>query len=1050
MNRRHRRLVAVHAIALIAATAFAWLPLTAGQFWGSDDGGDHLFRALSLERTLESQTLYPRWSPQFAAGLGYPVFHFYAPTASFLSAGLQVLGANPLVGLVGVAVVSLLIGAAGAYVLGRSTGEGHAPFLVSLTYVTAPYTLIDLWYRAALPELLGMAIVPWLLIAFERVARTPDARRLLVASITTTALALTHNITLLLLIPVVAIRASIISLSSPCPLISVVGAAAAGTVGLMLSSFYWLPALADRNLVRWEILVTGWFDFRNHFSSVFDVIQPSLVYRYGFNPELSQLFRVGMLQVVLALIGGSILVARGSPGLGAFFGGLMIASLLLQIDISRPLWEVVAILGFVQFPFRLLGLTTIASAMLVGGLVKGLAPRSALWTTVAVTALWIYSSGIDLKPTLLDLRPDEVNLSALGRIEVDRRLIGSSTLGEFLPRTVPSDFWSRLGDPPALALPPARIVGATQDGAGSLRISVDRSDDEREIVIDQHAFPLWAASSRDGHILESTAEPHRGLWRIRVPPGTTEIMASPGSGAWGDLARAITFLGLLILIVLAVRAHRRRLALVGVITAVAGVFWGIGSPFSGQGGAAHGRDVGGFSGGARVIDAAISGTRVSLIWTADNPIHRDLRVAIRLIDSEGRVVARRDTRPRAGLRPTTSWMPGYLIRDELDLDLIDPRPGGHVLVAVGLFDPNGYATPSFGDIVTWVEKCPCAAPNASGSGLALGQVTLSSRGTAPPNSGGDGPVVAGAIRLVSAEIVAEDLLAPTRGPRDRLDRLMARIEQRLWPPTPQPGASLGGPAGVAATIDPGATLSVRTRWEAIADPLDDYAVTVQLLDQSGRMVTQDDAWPRRGLSPTSLWATGKRVDDRYAPFLPNKIEPALGRLVLGVYRRTDLRRLHWEPPGPEPDWIELGTVKVRPARSSPTPAVALRHDFGLVRLAGLAVPLPERPRPGDTIDVRPIWHVNADPGADFTVFAHLIGSGSEPEATGDRPPLAGHYPTRAWQAGETFADQYAIEIPSSARGSYQIRLGFYRSDTGIRMVGPDGDAASIGRVVVEP
>jgi hypothetical protein len=52
----------------------------------------------------------------------------------------------------------------------------------------------------------------------------------------------------------------------------------------------------------------------------------------------------------------------------------------------------------------------------------------------------------------------------------------------------------------------------------------------------------------------------------------------------------------------------------------------------------------------------------------------------------------------------------------------------------------------------------------------------------------------------------------------------------------------------------------------------------------------------------------------------------------------------------------------------------------------------------------------------------------------------GEYPTDWWEAGETIADEHALDLRALPPGRYRLLIGMYRLDTGERLpaYGADG------------
>jgi hypothetical protein len=115
-----------------------------------------------------------------------------------------------------------------------------------------------------------------------------------------------------------------------------------------------------------------------------------------------------------------------------------------------------------------------------------------------------------------------------------------------------------------------------------------------------------------------------------------------------------------------------------------------------------------------------------------------------------------------------------------------------------------------------------------------------------------------------------------------------------------------------------------------------------------------------------------------------------------------------------------------------------------VRLLGYSLDT-DRATPGATIHLTLYWQVLAPLDDNYTAFVHLLGE-HNPATNGplwaghDSQPDGGHYPTRAWQPGQTILDVHPLTIPAGAPpGDYQIEAGLYLLETMTRL--PASDAA---------
>jgi hypothetical protein len=80
--------------------------------------------------------------------------------------------------------------------------------------------------------------------------------------------------------------------------------------------------------------------------------------------------------------------------------------------------------------------------------------------------------------------------------------------------------------------------------------------------------------------------------------------------------------------------------------------------------------------------------RLTLSWQAKGPLEERLTVFAHLLDGEGRLVAQQDSEPGGGSRPTTTWLAGEVIRDQLGILLPPDLAGGEYRLVVGLYRPD--------------------------------------------------------------------------------------------------------------------------------------------------------------------------------------------------------------------------------------------------------------------------------------------------------------------------------------------------------------------------
>jgi len=146
------------------------------------------------------------------------------------------------------------------------------------------------------------------------------------------------------------------------------------------------------------------------------------------------------------------------------------------------------------------------------------------------------------------------------------------------------------------------------------------------------------------------------------------------------------------------------------------------------------------------------------------------------------------------------------------------------------------------------------------------------------------------------------------------DCQLARIVQ--LPQTPIASAATdGGPIHLLVTqtgqARPGEALHFVVYWQAETPVTTSYTVFVQLLDEAGQLMAQQDNLPVIGLAPTDTWQSGVVVRDPYRLAIPPEAAPGVYRLIVGLYTpagRVPLRLAD----GSQSDFVEISIPIANP------------------------------------------------------------------------------------------------------------------------------------------
>jgi len=592
VERRKPRFDRYLALALLLAIP-ALLPLAApGYFFGAHDGRHTVFWLLEFDRAFSDGALWPIWVPDHVLGFGYPLWLVYAPLSFFVAEAFHLLG----LGLTAAVKVAwafwFILGAVGMFRLTRRWWGPGAAMVASLAYTYAPYHLVDIYVRAALAEFAALAIAPWVLLGLVNVWESPGAKNAALAALALGALLLTHSMAPAVFVPLVvgfvawkALQAGVMAVrrrttddrrqtgrEPPSSVIRrqslVVWSGIALALGFGLAMVFWLPALAARQYIQEASWLQGTYNYARNF--VFPSQFFSAFWGFGFSvpgPNDGMSFQLGIVQWVGAAVAALAAFGIARPALRtrraeALF--LVIASLIAlaaMTPITQPLWVIFPLAASVQFPWRLLAVTTITLALLVGAaahwLDRAASDNGKPGPYVYVLALAIALAAFPYtRPELSPIRPEDESLLAIVDFEAkypDMR--GMTAFAERPPSQAESPLIAQYlaGQP----LQRAAIVSGSgeviaQNARANSATAKVRADGPVRLRFYTNYFPGWAATV-DGQPVAIAPDPPDGLIGLDLPAGVHDVRVYYGVtpvrwlGAAISLAAAVAVIALLVL-----------------------------------------------------------------------------------------------------------------------------------------------------------------------------------------------------------------------------------------------------------------------------------------------------------------------------------------------------------------------------------------------------------------------------------------------------------------------------------------------------------------------
>ncbi|MDA8218075.1 MAG: 6-pyruvoyl-tetrahydropterin synthase-related protein [Dehalococcoidales bacterium] len=540
----HRFAFAATALALLVLPVIAITPLLSPGLPASHDGLLHIFRAVQLDASLRDGDWYPRWAPDFAQGLGYPIFNYYAPLTYYLLVGLHWLGLSFVGAFKVLQFAVFLASGVGMYLFSRRPLGSRGALLAAVAYAYAPYHFADAYVRGDLAESLALAFFPFVLWAFGRLIERRGLLGVSLATLFYAGLILTHNLTAFFFTPLlVAYLVVVLLLSRAWRAVPFV--AGGLLLALGLSAFYWAPALLEKGLVQIDrTLVPPFFDLHNNFVSLGELlsVQMAVDLRLANPPIPSTLGGGQLLLGMLGLVALALGRLRMRVAVVVAFFALATAGLLFLVtDSSAPLWDSLPLVSYIQFPWRLLGMASFAVSFVAGAAARLLpAPGDGAggWrTAVSAVALGLLAAVL-VAPAFVQLYPRGQSealpdLTVAGAVAFERssNALGT-TAGEYLPVGVevlpePSPmlpFYD--GEGTMERLNRSALPEGVEANLLSHRTYYDsyrfRSEKEVTVLFNLLYFPSWHAYVDGTEVTASAYKPY-GLLTITVPAGGHDV-----------------------------------------------------------------------------------------------------------------------------------------------------------------------------------------------------------------------------------------------------------------------------------------------------------------------------------------------------------------------------------------------------------------------------------------------------------------------------------------------------------------------------------------------
>jgi len=541
-------------LVLIVPTS-SWL-FGSGYFNMHDDL--QVMRIFEMVRCFNDNQIPCRWSPDMSNGYGQAMFNFYSTLPYYLGFFYKLIfGASYLGTVKFLFAFSLLAGALGMFLLAKEFWGYWGGLVSAVLYTYAPYHAVDVYVRGALAEAFALAILPYVWLYSYRIVTRKGKYDLLAFSLSLFALFTTHNISSFIYAPFTMVWVLFWIIYSK-NYRSILQLTLSGILGFGMSAFFLMPAIIEQNLVDTSLMTTIYYSYTAHFVTLYQLFISRFWgdggSTFGANDSMS--FAIGwphwwllFLIVPVSIFWFFDKNKRLYSYLILLLTVLFFFSAFLTHSRSIFIWQHVNLMGFIQFPWRFLGLS-IFFISLAGGTVGKIFFFIKYPVVLAIIILTIFYNISYFTPVHFSREvTDEGKLSGLA-FELQQR----GGYSDYLPKGVTTA-------PEFVAPDGPRYV----KGEGEVRNYVPRSNgfslyvnntSDSQIVFPYIYFPNWKASVDGSNIPVETNGAHNVI-KLSVSAGEHIINTSFYDTPVRTIANLVTIASLIFFIISFIQTSRK-------------------------------------------------------------------------------------------------------------------------------------------------------------------------------------------------------------------------------------------------------------------------------------------------------------------------------------------------------------------------------------------------------------------------------------------------------------------------------------------------------------
>ncbi len=505
-------------------------PLFNSNFYLSHDGEAHVARFAAYYKAFSDGQFPPRWAGDLNSGYGSPLFIFFYPLPGYIASFFHSLGIRLELVFKLLVYLSFSLTPIFLFLWLRRLAKDGVAFAASIVYIALPYRFLDTYVRGDIAELISFTFIPLIFLFIDKSLKEKKLTPIVCGGLAYGLFILSHNAIATIFSPVFIAYSILLSKK----LKQLVFPFAIFFLGIILSTFFWLPSIVEGKFVYAKIFVEN--IYKDNFISPWNLFYAP----WGFGPDINvkggQSPQIGILHAVIPFLALFLLNRIREKREIIFWLAIFLFAAFMTTNYSRILWEIIPVIRLMGYPWRFTALSGFASAIVGFYILKNIINKKILLFSISI--LFLIFSVPFLKANGYVGKNDAFYYSYQGTTDYHRRTSTIWTEGDFWKKSK-SQFEIISGSGEIKKNTRTSILHTLELNAGS----------DVGILDNTVYFPGWRVEIDGNKVpIEFQDQNHRGLITFNVPRGRHFVKVYFGESPVRLISDLISLAGLVLVL----------------------------------------------------------------------------------------------------------------------------------------------------------------------------------------------------------------------------------------------------------------------------------------------------------------------------------------------------------------------------------------------------------------------------------------------------------------------------------------------------------------------